>query len=614
MALQIEKEAKTCCKCESLVGTFYDIVAELISILDVTTDVIVCIQFYQADRTIFFGISLTILCLALIAYDITFIYLFARHNKAHENLALFFILILFTPFLPFVFYFTYEADNYLSLLLERICCIHIDIEDRSYIDSNASSLRRFFQEKVQKHVGFILESLVEAFPQAILQMTAVVVYNEANTIAILSILLSILSLASKSFVFSIASATNLKQLFFNWLCAVTDVFGIFFVVSWVFHQPDHDLAHAFNTIQRVWLYKLYILVFPLMGVGSFLFSVCLWYEIVSKRSSICLHVFSILLILFILGCVMIGAVLSCEILTFTYAAATFYMLGTRRIPKTKPASECFWTLVKWINSAQKHHVGSRYKGCTSYTKKQDRMMRLSAANYMMYTTSAIYANDNECVKYLEQQRDENQYLNVTMKGLRTHSVNVSRSSFTGKFWRWYTTIWRDFADDFGECSRYGFIAIFLAIMHFILGPMYLVSRVMNFIFPFWIILYLYFVYDVNIWNSPSVDLFQVVMMSIYLCLICIVSVLFHVNAVEQYLMAHILPSQYTRFTMQTRLTDGMIKQITNYYYGIVVIPIRKAIVIEKFGSDLGPIILSFLPLDDHYDASNKELIKVKTVV
>eukprot|EP01084_Bolivina_argentea_P146830 256999_1 len=104
------EEAYSGCKWESVLGKLYDILAETISILDVTTDVIVCIQFYQAGRMVFFGISLTILCLALIAYDVTFILMFAN-DSAQKKLALFFILLPFTPFLPFIFYYTYQGED-----------------------------------------------------------------------------------------------------------------------------------------------------------------------------------------------------------------------------------------------------------------------------------------------------------------------------------------------------------------------------------------------------------------------------------------------------------------------------------------------------------------------
>ena len=54
------------------------------------------------------------------------------------------------------------------------------------------------------------------------------------------------------------------------------------------------------------------------------------------------------------------------------------------------------------------------------------------------------------------------------------------------------------------------------------------------------------------------------------------------------------------------------KNIINHYTGIIVVPIRKAIVIDHFGPDLGPIILSYLPIKDEFEnmtlALNKKLI------
>ena len=70
-----------------------------------------------------------------------------------------------------------------------------------------------------------------------------IVYNQnmqnASTIAICSIMLSMLSVATKSFVFSVGIAIDSKSLLFTWLCAVTDFFGIFFLVSWMFYNPSN---------------------------------------------------------------------------------------------------------------------------------------------------------------------------------------------------------------------------------------------------------------------------------------------------------------------------------------------------------------------------------------
>ena len=82
-----------------------------------------------------------------------------------------------------------------------------------------------------------------AFPQAILQMIAIVAFQEANVLSIISILLSMLSVASKAFVFSIATALTPQQLLFNWLCVITDFFGIFSAVSWTFYALKTTLSN-----------------------------------------------------------------------------------------------------------------------------------------------------------------------------------------------------------------------------------------------------------------------------------------------------------------------------------------------------------------------------------
>ena len=70
----------------SCLGVIYDLLAQLISILDVVTDLIVCVGFYQKDRMTFFGLSLTILILALLSYDGLFVYQFsAEHHKFQRD-------------------------------------------------------------------------------------------------------------------------------------------------------------------------------------------------------------------------------------------------------------------------------------------------------------------------------------------------------------------------------------------------------------------------------------------------------------------------------------------------------------------------------------------------
>eukprot|EP01084_Bolivina_argentea_P227904 384991_1 len=624
--------------CLNYVGTCYDILAQTISILDVVTDIIVCIEFYQNDRMIFFGISLSILCLALIAYTGAFIGLYSDEYRPLKQIGLFLSLLPISPFIPFVIYYVNQPKkDKFARYIEAQCCYNISFYGSS-TSSEATKFKQFFESKIERHLGFILESLVEAFPQAILQMTAIVMFDETNIVSIISILISLLSVASKSLVFSFGTASNFKQLAFNWLCAVTDFFGIFFVVCWVFYEPiDPDLKHAFITIRNVWLYKLYIFEFPMIAFVSIVLhalgTVLLSYEITGIYKQILASIFGVIGVTIAWACGIIASLLVCEITGWTWLGLTFVILGTERFPNYHKLSlQFYFTIIAWINAAKKHHIGSKYKGCTSYTKHQDRMMRLASANYIMNKDDSLYSNDHIFMAYLEKEKNENQYMNVTMNGLRDNTQNRTQSLFIYKFWEWYSDAWKHSArspannhckgciqrkvcpNNKHECTLDIIWATAVGSLTVFFGPIYFLSRFVMLFYPGFIVVYLYFGYDVNIWNTDSIHIFQIVMITIYIILCAILSVLFYFNAKEQYLMAHLQPAKRTLSKIKNDTNVELkIKEITNHYYGITIIPIRRAMIIEKFGPDLGPIIVSFLPTDDTFDIVG-DVVTVKTVV
>ena len=121
------------------------------------------------------------------------------------------------------------------------------------------------QKKLEKHIGFILESVLESFPNAILQMIAIVSYNKANSIAIVSILLSMTSVSTKALIFS--KSIDSKVFLWNWLCAVADFFGVFFVISWVFYDVKIDIhnqssfINSFTLIGQAWIYSVKFFIY-----------------------------------------------------------------------------------------------------------------------------------------------------------------------------------------------------------------------------------------------------------------------------------------------------------------------------------------------------------------
>ena len=159
----------------------YDILAQVISVLDVTTgltcstfpdhwydsqscfntaDIWVCVSFYLDERKVLFALSLTILVLALVSYTAAFVNQFSGSGQFVPQVTLFFLALPLSPILPFVFFYADETQEYVSRLF-HCCGISIQRHRRSAPTSSATKFKQFFEEKIEKHMGFILESLIE---------------------------------------------------------------------------------------------------------------------------------------------------------------------------------------------------------------------------------------------------------------------------------------------------------------------------------------------------------------------------------------------------------------------------------------------------------------------
>ncbi len=142
-------------------------------------------------------------------------------------------------------------------------------------------------------------------------MIAIVYYNETEIINVISILISLVSVSTKSMVFSYA--IEIKVFIFNWLSLVTDVFGIFMLISWIFYNPIHP--RQFTNFGLFWLYKSMVInslliLFIGCAMGLMFMTGCRKHEISSTRKAnwnICqilcvqLSLFILTLILYVCG-------------------------------------------------------------------------------------------------------------------------------------------------------------------------------------------------------------------------------------------------------------------------------------------------------------------------
>ena len=146
-------------------NTVYDVLSIIISFADFITDVIILIEYIKTGQKIFFGIGVFILICAQMSYAFAFT---DRYGGSHlcEKLVLFIKVLPFTPILGVVFYFAHDKDTWFSKNILRDV-FGLTPQSRS-TGLNESPLFRWVNDKLYKHIGFILESLLEAFPNAVL--------------------------------------------------------------------------------------------------------------------------------------------------------------------------------------------------------------------------------------------------------------------------------------------------------------------------------------------------------------------------------------------------------------------------------------------------------------
>ena len=216
----------------------YDLLTILISIADVTTDVWVIYKFYIDKRETFFIISLIVMILAQLSYAIAFVFRFQpqwtpklqKQNIEMRALVMFFIVLPLAPVLSFIIYWCEMNDKnwFLTWLSDKF---YIGDElDLTTNDPNQPKILIWIKTKARKHMGFILEAMVEALPQSIIQLIAIVYYQDTEIINVISICISLLSVATKTMVFSVA--IDFKVFIYNWLSLVCDFFGVFAIICW----------------------------------------------------------------------------------------------------------------------------------------------------------------------------------------------------------------------------------------------------------------------------------------------------------------------------------------------------------------------------------------------
>ena len=241
-------------KISSIGNVAYDILTATISIADITTDIWVIVNFYIKKRLTFFWIALIVLIIAQISYGIAFVIKFVDPRKyARTAMLQWFVFGLFV-FTMYEFYILFYKWSWftISKIFKHYLDLEIEDKDKEWHESwatkedisknKSSNITEWIEKKFRKHLGFIMEAVIEAIPQSIIQMIAIVYFQETEWINIISILISLTSVA-----------TNPQFLH------KTRIFCCFVLFFWVFSFKYNWLKHTFIDIICYWLLSIIII-------------------------------------------------------------------------------------------------------------------------------------------------------------------------------------------------------------------------------------------------------------------------------------------------------------------------------------------------------------------
>mmetsp|Transcript_58123 Transcript_58123/g.96366 ORF Transcript_58123/g.96366 Transcript_58123/m.96366 type:complete len:642 (-) Transcript_58123:108-2033(-) len=605
---------------KKILNIVYDVFTAIISLLDVITDLLVMYEFYVQGRMAFFYASLVILIVAQFAYCIAFWFKFEQYFDSFGHAAASFCCLLpFAPFLSFAFYFTADNSSCLYQFLVEFyshCRCRPSINTRSNAsrsgDAELEAFREWMKEKLSKHLGFIIEAMVEAFPQSILQLIAIVYFNDVdNYLAMISIFLSMLSVSSKSFILSVAASYNWKSALFMWLCAVTDFIGIFFVVSFAFYVPPdlgpHD-TNPFAFISHAWLVCIACTVAPFAVIGSIGMNLYVCYKALNASLNPCM-IFFVQLAWIVGLCI---TIMSMTIACFLLASVAVFSAGIGQRVPTPSARSFYLNIVDWYRDAHAVRINDNKDAnlCIHISASQHQMIRLCSINIVLLRTissldTAVsrYWNsagpDRSLLEYLHSNENPKtgkwSFHDVRCEDLKQHCTRhveasknkIARCKALKHACVQIATFLRAKFDKILMQEHFQWVVIAVCT------PLYLLGRVFNFLFFVFIILYLTFGHRIHIF-TPDVPIFQTAMFGAFLLLLCMWSIAFYLVLREQHWMSFILPSA-TRLAADSDAIKNEQKkqQILDYYDSLICQPFAKLCCLKIFGNDITEVIMQY---------------------
>jgi len=260
------------------------------SVVDIVLDVIVTLEFYQLYSSFpkshqyayFFYSSLFIMLFAQVAYAFLFC---VQYSSSPSPARVFFLFLVVFPFAQFVPFFMFlESSQVEFIKVHFVTRFNLKpSSDNLNLNASNSLFHKNVLSRCKTHFGFIIEAFVEAIPQCILQ-TIFICYsvlsdNEdismISTLNSLSLLMSVLVIISKGYIFSYSA--DLATFFFKFFAIISDFIGMLVTFMWIFMSESSTATFV------SWLYLEFLPIYVCIFVYCTGLFMCLDDHIISLR-------------------------------------------------------------------------------------------------------------------------------------------------------------------------------------------------------------------------------------------------------------------------------------------------------------------------------------------
>eukprot|EP01083_Nonionella_stella_P300250 1023961_1 len=391
---------------------------------------------------------------------------------------------------------------------------------------------------------------------------------------------------------------------FIWLCVITDIFGMFLIIFYLFESHDSffiikqndDFFYKylawngyFNVFGQLWMLKYLVFSMPLAIVSVIAIFVSLWTE-----TNCCFKTIALIISLPVL-------VIGPEVLTFMLMILFMHLMLTSRFD-VKDTSVIALTL--------------------DFIRKGDdqEVIRLICANYAIYTLSSDHNQHmmRHSINAFNTLKAEGTLQDVDYKDLQMFSNEPTRSHLIRYCWELYTINLSDYKlqmrlelENGDECYAviHGIYVVILTVLLYFVVPLWCIGKMIVFLYGV-LCCCMVVVYP------QYVSSMQLVLLIVYLVLQCVTFVCLYFVYKEQYILWHIGCGVST-MDLGWITPHDFVNRIRIHYVEIEELPSIKNALIDKFGPDVGYLIFKYMttmiiarPLQQH----NGNISRVDRVV